>query len=459
MHRTRQNHRLRVSRRRGTILVITGIVLIALIGLLGLVIDAGQLMTAHRVTQNAADAGAMAAAMDLVVGNSSSTARTSTSTFVQGYNGLSNATVIVNIPPASGPYAGNSNFVEVVVSNPVNVRFIQLVGVAAVQTVTARAVAGWEGVAVGEGVMAVDPGARPGINLSGNGNLTVQGTVVSNSNGGGKTATGEPINNGESGYAISTNGNGSLYASDVQSVGGVRDPSAIQNITPGNPTPLHTGVVAQPDPFQFMPTPTIANGAVANNYGAVKLSGNQNVTLSPGVYTSVTLSSNVNVTLNPGIYVIAGGGLSISGNATLTGNNVMIYNTGSDFNVSTGLPDSGDGSSSPPASGNATFGGVSLTGNAVLNLTPYANASSPFNGMALYQRRLNTQPLSLAGNGSADILKGTVYAKWAPLDLSGNGTFNSQFIVQKLDFTGNGNLTLDTTGQPTAQTNQVFLVE
>ena len=35
--------------------------------------------------------------------------------------------------------------------------------------------------------------------------------------------------------------------------------------------------------------------------------------------------------LNPGIYVIAGGGLSVSGDAMVTGSEVMIYNAGSKF--------------------------------------------------------------------------------------------------------------------------------
>jgi hypothetical protein len=52
-----------------------------------------------------------------------------------------------------------------------------------------------------------------------------------------------------------------------------------------------------------------------------------------------------------------------------------------------------------------------------------------------------------------------VYAKWAPLDLSGNGTFNSQFVVQMVDITGNGTLTLDVTGHPLALSHQIFLVE
>lgn len=446
-------------RRRGTILVVTAIVLLALLGLLGLVIDAGMLMTAHRQTQNAADAAAAAAAMDMLTGRSDATAKATAATFVQEHNVLPTATVTTNIPPQSGVHLGNSDFAEVIVSYPVPMRFIQVLGAGSTRNVTARAVAGWEGVAVPAGVMALDVDARPGINLSGSGSLKVNGAVVVNSNGGGLDQYGQPIGNGGSGNAITTSGNGSLYASDVQSVGGVNNIAKIQNIDGNGPSPLQTGTMAQPDPYKFLSPPTTSTGAESTNYGAVKLSGSESVTLSPGVYSSIDVSSNVAVTLNPGIYIIAGGGLTMTGNSTLSGEGVMIYNTGSDYNVASGLPDSGDGSSLTPAAGGTTFGAVSITGNAALNLTPYENPTSPFDGLVLYQRRINTQPLKLAGNASSDVLTGTVYAKWAPLDLSGNGTFNAQFVVRSLDLTGNGTLTLDVTGQPTAKSDQVYLVE
>ena len=445
---------------RGTILVVTAIILFALVGLLGLVIDAGQLMTAHRTVHNATDAAATAAAMDLLSGKSSTIAKATAATFVQSYNVLPSATVVVNIPPASGPHSSRTGFVETIVTYPVTTRLIQILGVSSTQDAVARAVAGYEGVAVGAGVIALDPDARPGLKLSGNGSLRVNGTVLVNSQGGGLSDSGQPIANGNSGNAITLSGNGNLYARDIQSVGGVNSLSKIKNFDATiSQSPLHTGTVVHPDPFQYLPPPTTANGAVATSFGAVKLSGNADVSLSPGVYLSIDVSANVNVLMQPGIYVIKGGGLSMSGNSTISGVNVMLYNSGSDYNVSTGLPDAGDGTSSPPASGNPTFGGVSITGNAVLNLTPLSNPSSPFDGMVFYQRRLNTQPMTLAGNASSDMLRGTVYAKWAPLDLSGNGTFNSQFIVQRVDITGNGTLTLDVSGQNLADSKQVFLVE
>lgn len=445
---------------KGTILVITAVVLVALIGLLGLVIDAGQLMSGHRRTQNAADSAATAAAVDLLAGRSNSIVRATAATFVQQHNALSTATVTTNIPPASGAHQGNNHFVEVLVSFPVQARFIQVLGLSSTRSVTARAVAGYEGVGVSAGVIALDSKARPGVKLSGNGSLIVNGTVLVNSDGGGLTEGGQAINNGSSGNAITTAGNGSLFALDVRSVGGVNNPAMIRNYdTSSSQSPLHTGAVVQTDPYQLLPVPTTMNGAVATNYGAVDLSGNQTVTLSPGVYNSIKTSANVEVTMSPGVYIITGGGITMSGNSILRGDGVLIYNTGSDYNVSTGLPDSGDGNKAPPASGGASFGGVSITGNAILAITPYVNSSSPFDGMVLYQRRLNTQPLKLAGNGTSDVLSGTVYAKWASLDLSGNGTFNAQFIVKDVELTGNGTLTLDFTSQQLANSELVYLVE
>src|SRR5207248_628945 len=100
------------ERRPGQILVLFVLVLSALLGLLGLVLDGGLIMASHRQAQNAADTAALAAAMELMRGNSASGAQSMATTFVKTYNGLSNATVTVTAPPATGPYAGNSRYAE-----------------------------------------------------------------------------------------------------------------------------------------------------------------------------------------------------------------------------------------------------------------------------------------------------------------------------------------------------------
>jgi hypothetical protein len=447
--------------RKGTILVVAAIVMIALLGLLGLVIDAGQLMTAHRAAQNAADAGATAAAMDMLAGKSNSTASGTASTFVQQYNGLPSAIVTANIPPASGPHAGDAKFVEVIVSNSVQVRFIQILGVGSWQTVKARAVAGQIGSTGGGDVMLLDPRARPGYQADGSAYLKVNGSVIINSNGGGQTAAGQPINNGNTGSAMALTGNAKLIALSIQSVGGITTTGSagVQNYNGSNQSPLTTGVATAADPLQNLPPPTTSNGAVGTTFPAVNMNGVQTATLSPGVYPSISLTASASATFQPGIYIITGGGLNLSGNAQINGSGVMIYNTGSDYNVNTGLPDSGDAGQTPPASSGTTFGGLNLSGSGNINFTPLSNSSSVFNGMGFYQRRFNTQPLTLTGNTSIAPFKGTIYSKWSQVVLQGSSHYASQFIVGSVAINGGTAIVVDATGQPVAKVSQVFLVE
>lgn len=100
--------RARRSRRsrRGGILVWSALLLPVLLAMTGLTIDGGLMMAAYREAQNAADAGALAAATDLLFGKSVSTATATAKTFVtsSGYNNLSTANVAVNIPPTVTSY-------------------------------------------------------------------------------------------------------------------------------------------------------------------------------------------------------------------------------------------------------------------------------------------------------------------------------------------------------------------
>src|SRR5262245_36027716 len=58
------------SRRGGNVLVLVGVSLVTLFAVTGLVIDGGRMMSERRHAQNAADAAALAAAIDLYKGKS-----------------------------------------------------------------------------------------------------------------------------------------------------------------------------------------------------------------------------------------------------------------------------------------------------------------------------------------------------------------------------------------------------
>jgi len=452
----RHHARLRRRWRRGAVLVLTALLLPVLLGITGLVIDAGLLMVSSRKAQNAADAAATAAAFDLLLGRAVDTARATAVTYTRAHNQLTTANVTVNVPPSRGPYQGDPSYVEVIVQNSVRTVFIHMLGVNRDQLVRRRAVAGMKPINVTPGVIALDSAARPGISVGGNGSLTVKGNITVNSAGGGLDETGQAINNGNAGNAMSVSNNASIRATDMRVVGGVNNPSNFRQYDPTVPgTPLRTRALPVPDPFLYLPPPTVATGASSAVHAAVSVSGNTAVTLTPGVYPSIAISSGT-VVFQPGIYIIRGGDLKVT-EQNVTANGVMFYITGSDYDVHTGLPDSEDLYRSPPAAGSATFGGVSI--NAGLRFSGLSDASSRYNGMLFYQRRLNTKAFTIQGNSSAGNLAGTIYAKWAPMAISGQGTYGAQFIVKSMSLSGNGNVRIDHSNALLGRSSQVVLVE
>jgi hypothetical protein len=167
-----------------------------------------------------------------------------------------------------------------------------------------------------------------------------------------------------------------------------------------------------PDPLAGLAAPT---GGTAQE--SVNLSGNNSLTICPGIYTQISVSGNARLTLNPGVYILAGGGLTVTGNASISGSCVTLYNTQSAF----------------PKTG-GTYGGITLSGNGSFNLT--AATSGPYAGVVLFQARTNTRAIALSGN-AAEGLGGTVYAPAALLYLSGNASLAGPVVVNELSLTGN----------------------
>ncbi len=95
-----------------------------------------------------------------------------------------------------------------------------------------------------------------------------------------------------------------------------------------------------PDPLASLAEPSTSG---LTNYGSESLSGNSSATIKPGIYSQISVSGNGTLTLSSGIYIIEGGGFTVSGNASVTGSGVMIFNAGSKY----------------PSTG-GTYGGITL---------------------------------------------------------------------------------------------------
>ena len=199
-------------------------------------------------------------------------------------------------------------------------------------------------------IYVLDAHASGALTVSGNASINVPGNIVVDS---------------DSSSAITASGNAAVIAPAINVVGGVKK-SGNASL---NPTPAHVSSVSDPLAGLAAPNATVLG---LTSKGSVSLSGNSTQIINPGVYSQIKVSGNARLSLNPGIYIIAGGGVAVSGNASVsilsttdshyqsdpvTDGGVLIYNAGSSYSsTSTGVTDGGN------------FGGITLSGNGTFSL-------------------------------------------------------------------------------------------
>jgi len=247
-------------------------------------------------------------------------------------------------------------------------------------------------VTIGQSIIVLDPSAGGALSLSGNASIKLTGGVYVDSS---------------SSTALSASGNAAIKASVIDVAGKVQKSGNASF----SPAPV-TGAPVVADPLSGLAAPT--GGTVRT---AVNLSGNSSLTINPGIYSSISASGNASLTLSTGIYIIEGGGLLVSGNASISGSGVMIVNAGSAY----------------PSKG-GTYGSITLSGNGSYNLSPPTTGT--YAGIVIFQTRDNTKALTVSGNASG--MTGTIYAPAAQLSESGNAQLNAALIVDMLTVSGNG---------------------
>jgi hypothetical protein len=247
-------------------------------------------------------------------------------------------------------------------------------------------------------IFILNGSASGALTLSGNASIRVAGSVFVDST---------------SSSALSAGGNAQATAAGIQVVGGFQQSSTATL----SPAP-RTGIAPVTDPLASLASPSTAGLA---NHGPETLSGNAQATIPPGIYSQISVSGSARLTLQSGTYIIEGGGLTVTGGASISGTNVFIYNAGSNY------PNSG-----------GTFGGITLSGSGTFSLS--AQATGTYAGIVIFQSRQDTRALSLSGNALAG-LTGLIYAPSALLSLSGNSQLQDSLIVGMLNLSGNVSLT------------------
>ena len=486
----------RYRARNGHVLVLLLVSLSSILAVVGLVLDTGLMLAGAENLRHAADAAALAAAKDLQLGKSAAQATATATSYVQGLNGLSDATVTVNTPPTQGAYAGQSTYVEVIASRVYQMQLMQLAAASPLQSYQVRSVAGYTSSTAGAAVDVLDPNP-PGITISavpptlplysgllgglevlGGGTVGVNGAVLVNTTWGGVDENGNPAARASGPpYGISCTpllALTHLNALNIRVVGGVDSASNYGNYVSSTASPLLANQLPVADPYETLPEPTTTSDPAnvsTQTYGGVQVMQlpliGPTTTLQPGVYDWIEIDTGT-VVFNPGIYIITGTNsttgiaLNILG-GTVTANGVMFYITNSAaYDPTTGLPDGNDGDTSPTAP--TTLVSVpSVVINSALpgsSFSPLASSSSPFNGLIIYQRRADYSPIAIVQSSllGAVPFSGGIYAKWGQVLFAGSGTYSVSIVAGTVRLVNVLGMTLAPTALlPAAQ--DVYLVE
>jgi len=395
--------------RRAAVVVLVAICLVPIIIVMAYVLDGGVLMSQRRHTQAIADATAHAGACLLAKSFATDSgldpqgkARAGALS-IAAANGFTNdgtkTAVVINIPPASGVYAGMPGNVEAVVTYYQARYFSSILGSGSIP-VRARSV----GRVVADSplsILVTDPFAASSFSLTGSARLTTGGKIHVNS------SSNQAVNASNGAYVKAAGG--------THIVGKYMIPNWAGTDVFFSKAPL----VNQPslgDPHASLPPPSASGltsrGAPNPPYGSA--------TLNPGIYNGgLTLGGGMTITMNPGLYYMKGGSFTVANGVNLTGTGVTIY---------------------------TDLGSLNFQGGTTVKLTP--PESGPYKGISYFQDRANASSLNNIANGSNVNISGVVYAPSSPLSIAGGAagsSYGSQLIVKTLALSNGVNVTFNAT--------------
>jgi hypothetical protein len=263
-------------------------------------------------------------------------------------------------------------------------------------------------VSVAPSIFVLNSTASGALTLSGSASINIPGAVVVDS---------------KSVSAISASGNTQLKPAVIDVTGGV------QQTGKATVSPAPTTGVSLSDPLAGLAPP---NPTGLHSYGSVNLTAGT-LTICPGIYSQINVSGDATLTLTStptnGTYIIEGGGLTVTGSASVIGQNVFIYNAGSNY----------------PASG-GNFGGTTVTGTGSVNLS--AAPTGTYAGILIFQSAQNTRALSFSGSAMLG-MSGVIYAPSALLTMSGSAQLQNPLVVGMLNLSGNAGLAQTAAGDGT----------
>ena len=386
---------------RGAAAIYVAIVLPVFVGAGGLAVDVASWYSAKRTMQTGVDAAAYAAALDMARQGLDQAPDLSSIRAVAddaaGRNGIM-AAVTINVPPLTGPAAGDPQSVEVIATQPAPVYFTGLF-MGAAPPITARAVA--KAVVSDACVWSLHPSEKGALTVSGGAEVDLNCGMV--------------VNSVHEEAALDQSGTSCISATSITVAGGYS--GSCVSPEPEVETPSYG------DPLSSLEEPTFS-GCDYNS--KVSVNSGETVTLSPGVYCR-GITINGDVVFEPGLYVLDGVGLDIQGNAGVSNNEnafggVTFYLTGS----------------------GSKYADVKIASGSEVTLTPVTSGVLP-NVLMFQDRNAKNAQSTLTGQAEMH-LTGIIYFPASEVEFTGGSTVNRAeilLVASTLKFTGNAYLNAD----------------
>ena len=381
---------IKKSREQGQVLILIAIGIVGLIGMVALAVDGGNAFMDRRNAQNAADAAAMSAGFAVVSKRDPNGAALSIAATNNYTNDGTRSTVTVQYPPAAGckgeigPYAGNEEYLQVIIHSYLDTFFAQVVGITRIHNCVEAIVyikpPYTEAMFNGNALVALNPEDCMAFDAGGtSGTVVTGGGVFVNSN----SSCGQG--------AFRQHGAGILTNEGVCVVGSY-------SYDPGKVTPPPAGGCQDEDypPEIIYPDPVCE--ANASRSGTTWTAGN----ISGNDFKGT-------MELGPGIYCISGN-VTINAGDEISGIGVLLYVMNGSFYVN---------------------------GHAFVELEGLE--SGKYAGLLMYLPLSNTNPVELNGNSDSGYW-GTIFAPASLIRINGTGSatgYKSQIIGYNIELVGN----------------------
>jgi hypothetical protein len=382
----------------GQAIVLLAISIVVLLGFTALAVDGGMVFSDRRHAQNAADAAALAGALQKSNGQSDAVVIQAAERSAES-NGYTTDQMSVAISPFTD-FSGSYTLVTVEITKETPTSFAHIL---------------YRG-PFRNHVMAiarsrVSQPVFPGQAVVAMGNCVGSSLVLVESNGGGNSGG---VRTFEGGIFLNAPESGTCCALEPPQVGygisvdpdfgitsvGSCDYAGVGNIFPAPPIETRVnGGARVDDPLASLPEPVCTQ--------AGRIEGGQ---YQPGNYGGANMALS-NGTLAPGIYCIEGD-VTPSGQQVIQGDGVTLY---------------------------FKNGGMSFTGNAYIDIsaptidnchgtTGDPTASCTYKGIAIFSARNNSSVITIRGNGDNACL-GMVYALSGTLNTSGGGSTPEESVI------------------------------